>query len=103
LVTPELSDGLLFGWFDRLVKNKMAGVAVAVCGVGMSCFILTFSKLFGGAVYFIVSSVGSGMLMLSGALFVFASYKQVFVSYGPTGRRSEISTADNALRPDAPD
>jgi hypothetical protein len=88
---PDLSTPLA-GWFDRLVKNKMGSVAVSVAGIAVSCFLLTFSKLFDEFVYIVIGSTGSVMLIVSASLFVIASARQVFVGFNilPSRNRDHL-------------
>jgi hypothetical protein len=78
---PELPQSMLVAWFDKLVKNKMAGVAVCVSGIAISCFLLTFAKLFEDLIFQCVSGVGLLILVTSSTLFVYASFRQVSVSF----------------------
>jgi hypothetical protein len=71
---------MLTAWFDRLVKNKMAGVAVCVSGIAISCFLLAFAKIFTDFIFSCVSGVGLLILCASGALYIYASYEQVRAS-----------------------
>jgi len=75
--SDKATGGPLTGWFDRLVKNKMASVALSVAGIAVSCFLLSFSKIFDGFVYYVVSVTGSGMLISFALLFVYASVLHV--------------------------
>jgi hypothetical protein len=59
----------------------MAGVAVSVSGIAISCFLLTFAKLFTDLIFEFVSGVGLLILGTSTVLFVYASSRQVFVSF----------------------
>jgi hypothetical protein len=91
---------MLASWFDRLVKNKMAGVAVSVSGIAISCFLLTFAKLFKGFIFQFVSGVGLLILGTSTVLFVYASSRQVFVSFRTV--RSQRQKDDKAKEADCP-
>ena len=77
----KLPQPMLAGWFDRLVKNKMAGVAVSVSGIAVSCFLLTFAKLFDDVIFLCVSGVGLAILITSSLLFMYASFRQVSQSF----------------------
>jgi hypothetical protein len=74
---PELPDRTLANWFDRLVKNKLTAIAIPVSGIAISCFLLTFAKLFSGVIFYFISGLGLFMLSVSIALFIYASYRQV--------------------------
>jgi hypothetical protein len=88
----------LMGWFERLVKNKMAGVAVSVPGIAVSCFILTFGKLFSDFVFFSVSIIGLILLGTSVGLLIYASVRQVAASFSATA-----STRSRKLSPSVTD
>jgi hypothetical protein len=86
-MAPKISQSMLAGWFDRLVKNKMASVAVCVSGIAISCFLLTFAKLFTDVIFQCVSFIALAILAVSSALFIYAIVRQVFASdYGAAPR-----------------
>jgi hypothetical protein len=84
----KLPHTTLVAWFDRLVKNKMAGVAVSVSGIAISCFLLTFAKLFSDFIFDFVTGVGIVLLANSAGLFAYSSVRQVAASFNGSRRRS---------------
>src|SRR5262249_28391310 len=65
------------GWFDRLVKAKMADIAVGVAGIGIASFLLVFGKLFEGSSNLIVTLLGIFVMITSVLLFSLASVRHV--------------------------
>lgn len=85
---PKGTDNLdpsLMNWFDRLIKNKMSGIAVPVSGIAISCFLLTFAKLFSEFIFYSVSVIALIILSTSAALFIYASVRLVVGSFGAAG------------------
>jgi hypothetical protein len=82
------SNAPLGDWFDRLVRVKMATVAVAVAGIAVSCFLLTFAKLFSNFLYYAISATGLSLLISSTIMFVYSAGRYVFFGVeGVEGRK----------------
>jgi hypothetical protein len=76
----KLSEILLTGWFERLVKNGMAAVAVVFFGITISCFLLTFSKLFEEVEHYVIFYTGAILLPSFGILLFYTACMQVNIS-----------------------
>jgi len=76
----KFSGVFLTSWFERLVKNGMAAVAVVLFGIFISCFLLTFSKLFEGVEHYVVFGTGAVLLPSFGILLYYVAWRQVDIS-----------------------
>ncbi len=90
------SSNFLITWYDHLVKNKMAGLAVCVCGISMSVFLLGFAKIFSDFIYYSVAIIGLVVLATSAALFIYVSVKYVLLPV------SAVISAENDPLPTRP-
>lgn len=103
MAVSNASSTTLTGWFDRLVKNKMAAMAAAISGIAVACFLLTFAKLFNEWVYLIVTVVGLVVLAYSAGLFIYAITKQVTISsIHPASRQSQTQLQESSAPAPAP-
>jgi hypothetical protein len=72
-------QGIFAAWFDRLVKNKMVALAIPVCGISLSCFLLSFAKLFSDSTLEVINNASLIIFVISGLQFVLVGSFQIMI------------------------
>jgi hypothetical protein len=71
------NQGVFTAWFDRLVKNKMVALAIPICGLALSCFLLSFAKLFSDLTFFVINTMSLAVFVVSCLQFVLVGSFQI--------------------------
>jgi hypothetical protein len=64
-MAADKMQGIFTAWFDRLVKNKMVALAIPICGLALSCFLLSFAKLFSDLTFAVINIMSLVIFVIS--------------------------------------